>query len=249
MNIKVELITQELIQKEINKASIDHSPKTVRNMHGLLSAVLRVYRPDFMLNTALPKKVRPHITIPSENDIKQLMKLVEGTALEIPILLAAFGPMRRGEIAALDSDHVNGNIVHVEYALAMDENHNWIKKAPKSISGNRYIEYPEFVAKKLENINGKITPLYPNQITDRFCKLLKKSDLPHFRFHDLRHYSASIQHALGIPDSYIMERGGWGNDTVLKTIYRHTLEEKEKEMNRIANEHFEMLCNTTCNTK
>ena len=45
----------------------------------------------------------------------------------------------------------------------------------------------------------------PNQITRRkFNDLLKRSGMPVFRFHDLRHYSASIQHALGIPDAYII---------------------------------------------
>lgn len=33
-----------------------HSPKTVRNIHGLISAVLGQYRPDLRLTTALPKK-------------------------------------------------------------------------------------------------------------------------------------------------------------------------------------------------
>ena len=41
--------------------------------------------------------------------------------MEIPILLAAFGPIRRSEICALDSDHINGNIVHVEYAMVQNE--------------------------------------------------------------------------------------------------------------------------------
>ena len=62
--IKVSCITQADIQKEVNLYAKTHSPKTVRNMHGLISAVLRQYRPDFALNTALPKKVRPAIYIP-----------------------------------------------------------------------------------------------------------------------------------------------------------------------------------------
>ncbi len=43
-----------------------------------------------------------------------------------------------------------------------------------------------------------------------------------FRFHDLGHYYASTLHAIGIPDPYIMERCGWGNDAVRKDVYRHT---------------------------
>lgn len=47
---------------------------------------------------------------------------------------------------------------------------------------------------------------------------MKKLDIPHFRFHDLRYYSASIMHAIGVPDVYIMERGGWSSDKTLKKI-------------------------------
>lgn len=61
--------------------------------------------------------------------------------------------------------------------------------------------------------------------------------------------SATIQHAIGIPDAYIMQRGGWGNDAVLKNVYRHVMEEKEKEMNKKANDYFSALCNTKCSTK
>ncbi len=31
-------------------------------------------------------------------------------------------------------------------------------------------------------------------------------------------------HAIGIPDQYIMARGGWGSDKVLKAIYRGTID-------------------------
>ena len=82
-----------------------------------------------------------------------------------------------------------------------------------------------------------------------FGRLLKRINIPHFRFHDLRHYSASVQHAMGIPDAYIMERGGWGNDAVLKNVYRHTMEEQKKRMADKANAYFSNLCNTKYNTK
>lgn len=109
----ITLITQEDIQKAINIEAQCHSPRTVRNSHGLISAVMRVYRPNFALNTALPKKVRPEIYIPSDAEIKQLLSSVAGTGMELPVLLAAFGPMRRGEICALSSEDISGNIVHV----------------------------------------------------------------------------------------------------------------------------------------
>jgi integrase len=249
MPIKITSITQEDIQRAINIESQTHSPKTVRNSHGLISAVLKVYHPGFALNTSLPKKIRPELYVPSDSDIKRLIEYVTGTDMELPILLAAFGPMRRGEICALTTDDISGNIVHVSKNMVKTESKTWIIKSPKSYAGDRYIDYPDFVSEKWNGISGNITKLTPNNITDKFGRILKKMGMPHFRFHDLRHYSASIQHALGIPDSYIMQRGGWGNDSVLKTVYRHAMHDRMQEMSQKANEHFSKLCNTKCNTK
>lgn len=249
MDIKLEDITQEQIQKAINIETQSLSPKTVRNIHGLVSAVLGVYRPDFALHTVLPKKVRPGIYVPSDSEIKRLMEFANGTEMELPILLAAFGPMRRGEICALEAQDIQGNVVHVCRNMVRTPDCKWIIKTPKSYAGDRYIEYPDFVAEKFKGKTERIVPLNPSSITDRFARMLRSAKIPHFRFHDLRHYSASVQHAIGIPDAYIMQRGGWGNDGVLKNVYRHVMEEKEKEMNKKANDYFSGLCNTKCNTK
>lgn len=249
LNIRLSRITQEDIQIAINLESVNHSPKTVRNSHGLLSAVLKQYRPDFALNTSLPKKQRVELYIPTDEEVKRLIRASEGTEMELPILLAAFGPMRRGEICALDSTDISGNIVHVSKNMVRTEDNAWIIKSPKSYAGDRYIDFPDFVAEKWRGKTGRIVNLTPNNITDRFRSCLHRAGLPHFRFHDLRHYSASIQHALGIPDSYIMQRGGWGNDGTLKAVYRHALADKTKEMDDIANQHFNELCNTKYNTK
>lgn len=249
MHKKLCDLTQEEIQREINKEALAHSPKSIRNMHGLLSAVMSVYRPDFALHTDLPKRVRPNLYVPSDADVRLLMQIVANTPMELPVLLAAFGPMRRGEICALDAGHIKGNIVHVEFSLALNEKNEWVLKSPKSYAGDRYIEYPNFVIERMKEKSGKIVNLTPSQISDRFINILRKSNIPHFRFHDLRHYSASIQHALGVPDAYIMKRGGWGNDTVLKSVYRHVLEEETKNMNAKTNDYFESLCNTKYHTK
>ena len=248
MGLKIATVSQEAIQQAINLDAQKHSPKTVHNNHGLISAVMRVYRPNFKLSTRLPKKVRPELYIPTDAEIQKLLEAVKYTSMELPVLLAAFGPMRRGEICALTSEQIDGNVVHVCRNMVDAGDNHWIIKAPKSYAGDRYIAYPDFVAEKFKGKEGRLVDLTPDMITDRFRKYLRYAGLPHFRFHDLRHYSASIQHALGIPDSYIMQRGGWENDATLKNIYRHTLSDRTAEMNRIANDHFSQLCNTKRNT-
>lgn len=249
MGAKVATITQEAIQQAINLDAQKHSPKTVRNNHGLISAVLGVYRPNFKLSTRLPQKVRPNLYIPSDHDIRALLQAVADTPLELPVLLAAFGPMRRGEICALTSDDISENVVHVRRNMVRTSAGEWVIKSPKSYAGDRYIDYPDFVAEKFSGRCGRLVNLNPNMITSRFASALRQAGLPHFRFHDLRHYSASIQHALGIPDSYIMQRGGWETDSTLKQVYRHTLAAESRKMNEIANQHFSNLCNTKYNTK
>ncbi len=68
MDVRLNRITPAMVQKAINLESKpfqdekgkEHipTPKSVRNIHGLLSAVLREYYPDLRLNTTLPQKQR-----------------------------------------------------------------------------------------------------------------------------------------------------------------------------------------------
>jgi len=51
-----------------------------------------------------------------------------------------------------------------------------------------------------------------------------KAGFPQMKFHDCRHLSASIACALGVPDVYAMERGGWSSLTVMRGTYTHTME-------------------------
>ena len=233
----IDNISQSDIQKLINQDSASRTPKTVRNHHGIISAVLKMFRPNFALNTTLPQKVQPNLYIPSDADIKRLMAAVKDTELEIPVMLGAFGTMRRGEICALTVNDIDGDLIHVHQAVFEDSQGRLGLKAPKTTSSDRYVDVPDFVINKIRQ-KGYITKLKPHSITIMFDRALRQNNIPHFRFHDLRHYSASVQHALGIPDAYIMKRGGWSSDSVLKSVYRHALSDREKEMNTIANTHF-----------
>lgn len=62
MPLKIDELNQQHIQQAINTESIRLSPKTIRNIHGLINAVIRSYRPEFALNTALPPKRRTEYT-------------------------------------------------------------------------------------------------------------------------------------------------------------------------------------------
>ena len=65
------------------------------------------------MNTTLLKKVRPNLYVSTDADIQRLMETVEGADMELPILLAAFGPMRR-------EDYGNDDVLKAVYRYAMN---------------------------------------------------------------------------------------------------------------------------------
>ena len=232
MPLRLSRITQEAVQSAVNVMSATHSPKSVRNAHGLLSAVLRMFAPDIRLNTRMPQSKKADIYVPVEEEIETLIRSIEGTELEKAVLLAAFGSLRRSECCALRPEDISENVVSVRRAMVWTDDKLWDFKQPKSKAGYRDVTLPPFVIAKLVPREGsdRIVDLVPTSVTNFFIKAVKKAGLPRFRFHDLRHYQASILHAMGIPDKYIMERGGWKTDSTLKNIYQHTMSDKRKEV-------------------
>lgn len=240
-NVKLDKLTSTITQIWISDLSKSLSPKTVRNAHALLTAALEMFAPDLRLKTTLPAKKKPDLYTPSDEDIKKLLKHIEGKELEIAVLLAAFGPMRRGEICALTSKDIKGNIVDVNKSMVQGPDGLWHIKQPKTYGSYRKIEYPDFVIEKLKGIDGRIINATPEHITSRFCRAIRFAKLPHFRFHDLRHYSASIMHAIGVPDQYIMQRGGWQSDNIMKSVYRNVINEESAKQNEKIIKHFNEL--------
>lgn len=226
-------------QNLVNAISETHSPKTVRSMISLITSALKFASIPFPL-VRLPEKVRPALNIPDEITMARIIKLSKGTVLEIPILLAATGPLRRGEISALTIDDIKGNVVHVCKDMVLDKDYVWRVKTPKNYSSDRFIELPQYVI-DLINKQGYITRLNPGNITDRFRTFLKKNEIPPFRFHDIRHYCVSMLKARNIPDIYIQQRGGWSTDSVMKNVYTHTLQNQSKIQTEIMIKEFEKI--------
>lgn len=241
LRLRIRTMTNVDVQEWANKYALNHSAKTVSNAHGFLSAVLSVYEPSLHLNTKLPEKQRQELYVPSDSDIKKLLKTIEGTEMEKAVLLAAFGTLRRGEICALTDQDIKGNSIIINKALVRSNSGGMVIKAPKTLSSNRTVEYPQFVIDKFKGIKGPLVQMHPEDISKNFGKILQEAGLPHFRFHDLRHYSASIMHAIGIPDQYIMARGGWKTDNVLKAVYRNVITDEQIKFTTKINTHFEAM--------
>ena len=128
------------------------------------------------------------------------------------ILLALLGQMRKGEICALNWEDVDlePGCIRVKHSAYAPTGDRVEIKAPKTRRSRRQITLPEGVVAALralqeEQAREKVRVsslwedsgavfvdytgkrLHPTTIPQRFQKILEENNLPHIRFHDLRH--------------------------------------------------------------
>lgn len=235
MDIKLVDLTQAAIQQAVSLDAKRYAPKSIHCAHGLLSAALSVYLPDFRLKTILPQKVESDVVVPENEDIQRLLARVKGTRMECAILLGACCGLRRSEICGLKYEDVDRkkSTIQVRRTIVKDENGKWIvREATKTVKSKRKIEVAAFVIEKLMALPREsdfIINRLPDTISKDFIDIRDELGIK-CRFHDLRHYNASIMLALNVPDKYAMERMGYSTPATLKKVYQHTMREKQQEV-------------------
>lgn len=227
MPFQLKALSPQLVQAAVNELAANHSPKTVRNAHGLLHAVLSMYMPSFEFRTTLPQRIKPDYIIPTTEDINRLLEFCDDR-LRVPVLLASQGGLRRSEICALTPEDFTDTGVRVTKAVVLDEHGNEVLKTTKTIAGTRFVPLPLPVINEARK--WKYFGCHLSTLLNSFYAKRDKAGLPPFSFHKLRHYFASELHAQGIPDKYIAEVGGWETVEMLHNIYQHTLSDKQTEI-------------------
>ena len=224
-------MTQELIQVEVNNYALDHSPKSTRNLHGFISAVLAVYRPRLNISTTLPQKRKFEPYTPSEDDIQRILTEVSGTKYEAAYRLGCYG-MRRGEICAITAADLSGNMLRINKALVYTDDAEWIiKPFPKTTESERQIYIDDHLA-DLIRAQGYAYNENPERLSKHLKVVCRDLDIQEFRFHDLRAFYATLAHSSGIPDKYIMAHGGWSSANIMDRVYKRAFTDKQMEHDR-----------------
>ena len=247
-NKRTDDLTNKDLQVWVNDLAATHKSKTVQNAIGLVLAALDMNDPNKKYKITRPQKDVPQYNTPDDADVSELLDKADRD-MKKAILLSAFGTLRRGEVCGLKYKDIlrDMNAVYVHAVRVLDQHNTYVyKEVPKTDSSVRVVILPKEAILALGNGSDDdfIVNLTPSAISNRFRRLTTRCGMS-CTFHELRHYAASIMHAIGVPDQYIMERGGWKTDSTLKTIYRNTLKDKKNAFTKMTNEYLTEHFDTT----
>lgn len=226
-HIKLTNLSRVRLQSYINELSKTKSPKTVRNIYGLITAVYALYAPDYSIGRiTLPQKQPPKERALTRQEITSLLSAVVGHRNEIPILLALWLGLRQSEIFALEWGDIDlGNdTVYIHRAKVPDRNNQYvIKETTKNVTSTRTLHLPSYLKEKMlkvEKREGLVYKYSASVLGRDLKKLLDSVGIADISLHDLRRTMATIGVSLNIADKIMMARGGWSNPQTMKNIYQ-----------------------------
>ncbi len=235
------------------------SANTVKHCHANIRKSLAdlVFEGVLPFNAAdrvkLPKIEKYHAHYYTADQLKELLKAAKGTNAETAVMLASYYGLRRSEIcglkwSAVDFEHktieIKSTAVRVttvirEENTKSDSSHRILVLIPeveqhlrelqakqeddKAFYGNTYID-TDYI---LRWENGE--PYLPDYISNQFSKLLEDNNMPHIRFHDLRHSFASALLAEGVSMKALQEILGHSDFSTTANIYSHVTDEAKKK--------------------
>lgn len=226
-------IDQLCVQKCVNELSERLSPKTVSVLHGFISSVLSMFRPNMRLATTLPQRISKEPYIPTEDEVKKILEYTKenNPFFFVALSLATMG-LRRSEICALDiSDLDDNNMLNIDKALVEDENKDWIVKTTKTEKSTRVIPIKPDLADYIRE-QGYFYKGKPQSISNYLLRVQKELNINHFSVHKLRHFFCSQLIAANVSFKDIQYLGGWSTDETIKKVYGHAVKTKTDEGKR-----------------
>lgn len=194
---------------------------------------------------------------PSFYNIQQcntLLNCVRGTPLYNMIYITFMYGLRRSELMGLKWNAIDfeNDTISIQHTVVMQDTIVRKDKTKNITSKRRYPLLPdikillkEMSAKQKENeklfgacynytdyifVKADGSPYYPSYPTHELQKVLKKYNLPHIRWHDLRHSTASMLIEKGWHMKDISEWLGHSDIGTTMNIYGHISMEHKKEL-------------------
>ena len=243
-DIPVEDIDTQTLQKMINDMAPTVSPKTIKSRMGFFLSVLNYVGVEKRFRLRYPQALPSQRKAPDYGEIIQILNEAD-EIIKPAICLAAFGTLRRGEIAALKQKDISRDMcmINIHGNMVRTPNNTFTyKEIPKTTGSVRSVQLPRQVIDLLpmsDDPEAFVFDLSPTAITRRFERLRNSLKL-NCTFHDMRHFAASFRSDIGIPRKYIEEAGGWAKDSgVLTSVYDNALKSSRVKYSNMANKFIE----------
>lgn len=236
---KLSNINQKSLQAEINALSGRLSPKSVRSIWGLITASIK-HATGESVTVTLPKKQKKIYSTPDLSVSLKILAACKDTEIELPVTLALRMGLRISEVCGLKWSAVHDDYIVIDNVIVTYGKEQY-EKPPKSAAGNRKIPLPPDIKELIEKQpkdNDYVVQKSAKAIEDMFRRVLAKNKIPHCRFHDLRHATASAMALLNIPDRYAMKIGGWDSPDVLRSVYQQTFTKEELAFSKTLSDFF-----------
>lgn len=213
------------IEEFYNSERKKYKEKTVLQIHAIFSRALG----DAVKNNLITKNPCKLVSPPSPEEFEADIPSVElyfaiaeaarGTEHEIPVLLAGMCGLRRSEVFGLTWNDIDFEEATLTVRQAIVTAEKMLdKKKPKSKKSARTISIPAEVLAVLSankavgyivSADGDVA--HPGNYSHWFKNFLKTNNLPHIRFHDLRHFHATLMLEAGVPLKHAQSRMGHSN--------------------------------------
>lgn len=247
-NMKISKLTLADVQMAVNIDAQRLSRKSIKSAIALLGSVLDLQD----INLKLHKITLP-MSPPKEKQIptaEVVLKAIIGTEIELPCLLAMWLSLRVSEVRGLKFSDISSDhqTIFVRRAKLELNGRDVVRECNKTMASTRRNALPEYLYNLImqvphENENEFIVKMSYDVLRRRFKKLMQANELD-ITFHTLRHEFATTLNDLGIPSDYIQKLGGWSTDNIMKSVYTHTIVNKELIYQKTIDEFFSTSINT-----
>lgn len=248
------------------------APKTIREQKLIIQLASKEAIKEKLISVnpcelvKVPKAVKREATFYNQDELEQLFQKSRNEKLYPLIYITVIYGLRRSEVLGLKWDSVNfqNKTVTIKHTVVR---HNSVVRKDTTKTASSYRIYPmddevENLLLKIkcsEEINRKTfgdcyiendyifkwengVPYNPDYITSKFSKILKNNDLPHIRFHDLRHSCASLLIAKGFSLKDIQDWLGHADFSTTANFYAHLDIGRKKSIAQSMSNSFSDLC-------
>ena len=195
---------------------------------------------------------RKDVEILSAKEIKTIKEYIKNSDFELIFLIDLATGLRLGELLALDWEHINLDKKEFkiektvkEVYIYDDNEHRHIEtifQTPKTLNSFRTISVPNVIIDVLKNIkdkkgllfhdeNGK--PLKSKNISTKWTNILKNCNIPHKKFHSIRHTYASTLLKNGIDIETVAELMGHSTISITQIYLHSTSKQKQSAVNKL----------------